>query len=376
MKRIFIVLGALLVMASCAKDVDTDGYDTEDVVAEVNEIQVEETDVLETQKETDVLETQKEAEPVSKALPYEPGEGIITENGPLKVVDGQLSNSKGEPIQLKGLSTHGLQWFGSFITDESINRFVNDWNIDVLRAAMYIEEDGYLTGFKNYVLLGMNNSIMHATNNGIYVIVDWHVHTDKDPMLHLEEAKEFFGMMAEKYANNENIIYEICNEPNGDITWEDNIKPYAEQVIPIIRGYDEDAVIIVGTPSWSQELDKAADNPLDFENILYTLHFYAGSHGQELRDVASYALDKGLGIFVTEWGTSRNTGGGGVFIEESDVWLDYLDENNISWCNWSISDKAESSAIFLPNIDINKEWPEDRISESGLYVRRKLLGND
>lgn len=361
MKKILILLGALLAFSGCQKDVSTDTYK--------EEIVVEEAVVEETQEEV-------KEEPIivkSATIPYEPGEGIITEKGPLQVLNGQLSTANGLAIQLKGLSTHGLQWYGSFITDKLVSKFASEWKIDILRAAMYVEEDGYTTNYKSYNLMNLEKSIAVATQNGIYVIVDWHVHADKDPMLHIEESKEFFTKIAEKYADHENIIYEICNEPNGNITWEGNIKPYAEVIIPIIRQYDEDAVIIVGTPSWSQELDKAADNPLDFDNILYTMHFYAGTHGQELRDVATYAMDKGIGIFVTEWGTSKSSGGGGVFTEESDVWLDFLDEHNISWCNWAIADKAESSALFLPNFNPEADWTDDSLSESGLYVKSKLL---
>jgi len=382
MKKLLIFLGALLllILVGCSSTDNGAGdsvsdrvYSDDNMASDGSANDVAKSDQgdsvnNETGESSD--QTQEEA---SKALPFELGDGIAKDNGPLQVINGQLSNADGDPIQLKGLSSHGLQWFGSFITETSISRFKNEWGIDVLRAAMYTTEEGYISDYKNYSLMGMTKSIDLATKNGIYVIVDWHVHRDQDPMAHIEEAKEFFSLIAETYANYDNIIYEICNEPNGPITWEDNIKPYAEVIIPLIRSYDEDAVCIVGTPSYSQEVDKAADNPLDFDNVLYTLHFYAGSHGQELRDVAQYALDQGIGIFVTEWGTSRNTGSGGVFTEESDEWLAFLDEHMISWCNWSISDKAESSAIFLPNINPDGEWPEDRISESGHYVRSKLL---
>lgn len=364
MKKLLVIMGALLVMTACSGK--------SEVVNESKEIITESVTVAE---ETELADLEAEEEVEEKAVDYVIGEGIAKENGSLQVMNGQLSNDKGEPIQLKGLSTHGLQWFGSFITETSIKRFKDEWNIDILRAAMYTTEEGYISDYKNYNLMGVHKSIDLATKNGIYVIVDWHVHRDKDPMLHIEEAKEFFEMVASTYANHDNIIYEICNEPNGPITWEDNIKPYAEEIIPLIRSYNEDAVVIVGTPSWSQEVDKAADNPLDMDNVLYTLHFYAGTHGQELREVASYAIEKGLCLFVTEWGTSRSSGGGGVFTEESDEWMAFLDEHNISWCNWSISDKAESSAIFLPNVNPDGEWPEDRISESGHYVREQLLAD-
>jgi endoglucanase len=383
MKRYLIILGAVLFLMGCSnsmKNTEQNLIQNEAIESEsdesVKEDQTGATEATEETKpveETSEKEEPKETEEIIEVLNYEPGEGIITENGALQVINGQLSNSKGEAIQLKGLSSHGLQFKGSFISDGNIRRFVEEWNIDILRGAMYTAQQGYTEeAYKNLNLMRLENTIHLATKYGIYVMVDWHVLQDKDPLIHMDKAKEFFEYISTKYKNYDNIIYEICNEPNGPITWKDNVKPYAEAIIPIIRKNDSDAVIIVGSPNWSQNVDEAADDPLEFDHIMYTLHFYAGTHGQELRDKAQYALDKGLGIFVTEWGTSQSSGGGGMYEKESDVWLAFLDEHNISWCNWSISDAPESSALFKPRTDPTGKFREDQISESGLYVRRKI----
>jgi len=374
MRKILLILGVIILLSGCTK-----GVDIEKTSDNTDEALTNTEDVDEADGDTTVIDeassdtTDTVVEEVDPALPYEPGAGIAVDNGPLQVIDGQLSNAAGEPIQLKGMSSHGLQWSGSMITDGSMATLVNDWDIDIFRGAMYTTEDGYVSdSYKSFNLMRMETALALATKYGIYYMVDWHVLRDKDPLIYMDEAKEFFGYMSEKYKNYDNIIYEICNEPNGNITWDDNVKPYAEEIIPIIRANDPDAVIIVGSPSWSQRLDEAADNPLAYDNILYTLHFYAGSHGQELRDVAEYAMNKGLGIFVTERGTTESSGAGPIYIEESDAWLDFLDEHMISWCNWSFSAQAEQSAALLVNSDPNGNWPDDRLTESGLYVRSKL----
>ena len=260
MRKILILIVVVFVFTGCQKGIEvetnvenpTSVSEKEEKVEEiVIEKKVKEIILEKDLEEKDLEEKEDKIEEKSKSLTYEPGEGIIRTSGPLQVINGQLSTAKGDLIQLKGLSTHGLQWFGSLITENLVSRFVNDWKIDIIRGAMYVEEGGYTTDYQNYILMNLEKTIKLATQNGIYVMVDWHVHADQDPMKHIEESKEFFGKIAEKYANYENIIYEICNEPNGDITWEDNIKPYAETIIPIIRAFDEDAVIIVGTPTWS-----------------------------------------------------------------------------------------------------------------------------
>lgn len=378
MKRLIFILGAFLFLSGCSKGEVL----KEDIVVqnEVTDSTIVEEDatvnVSDEKTNTENVDTEvvvDEAQTAVEILDYTPGDGIALENGALQVINGQLSNSKGDAIQLKGLSSHGLQFKGSFISDGNISRFVKEWKIEVLRGAMYTVEQGYTEeSYRSLNLMRLENTIQLATKYGIYVIVDWHVLRDQDPLIHKEEAKEFFGYISEKYKNYDNIIYEICNEPNGPITWNDNVKPYAEEIIPVIRKNVSDAVIIVGSPSWSQNVDEAANNPLVFDNILYTLHFYAGSHGQELRDKAITAMDKGLGIFITEWGTSLSSGGGGMFEKESDEWLAFADEYKLSWCNWSIADAAETSAIFLPRTDPTGKFREDQITESGLYVRRKL----
>ena len=119
--------------------------------------------------------------------------------------------------------------------------------------------------------------------------------------------------MATEFKNNDNVLYEICNEPNGNVKWDKDIKPYAEEVITKIRAIDPDSVIIVGTPTWSQDVDIVANNPItDYENIMYTLHFYAATHKEDLRNKLKNAHETGLPIFVTEFGISDASGNGTI----------------------------------------------------------------
>lgn len=366
----------VFVLSGCSSAVnEPEPVDMEEVVDLVDDVATEE--VAEEPAPQEVEEAVKAPdEEVSITVPYEvPEDSYVAVHGPLSVKGTQLLDANGEPIQLRGISTHGVHFQGSLINAGAFGTLVNDWNVKLIRGAMYVVEDGYKTN-PDYSRKKLEDVIMLSTYYGIYTIVDWHVLQDRDPMANVELAKEFFGYISEKYADHENILYEICNEPNGnDVTWDNNIKPYAEIIIPIIRANDPDAVIIVGTGSWSQDLPDAADNPLEYDNIMYTCHFYAGSHGQELRDNVQYTMDKGYAVFVTEWGTSANTGSGGVFAEESDVWLDYLDANKISWANWSLAAMGESSAVLLPGplTKTGGNWPDDRISESGHYLRDRLL---
>ena len=83
-------------------------------------------------------------------------------------------------------------------------------------------------------------------------------------------------------------------------------------MIAAIRAIDPDNLIVVGTPSWSQDVDAAAADPITGTNIAYALHFYAGTHGQSCADKAQKALDRGAALFVTEWGAVNANGDGAV----------------------------------------------------------------
>ena len=304
------------------------------------------------------------------------GRTVVERYGQLQVIGTNLCNQEGLPVQLRGMSSHGLQWHGKYANYNVLKWLRDDWNAQLWRSAMYVTQGGYAENkglkFKVY------DSIDAAIELGMYVIVDWHIVRDRDPLLAVDLAVEFFSDIAQKYGHVPNVIYEICNEPNGDeVTWEGNIKPYAERVIPAIRQYDPDNIIIVGTPTWSQDVDIASNDPLEGDNIMYTLHFYAGTHGDVIRAKAEYALKNGAPLFVTEWGTTQSTGDGGVFEAETIEWLKFLQKNNISWANWSICNNGEDSGALYFNADRAGKggWTDKDLSNSGRFIR-KILRNE
>lgn len=292
-------------------------------------------------------------------------QGGAQENGWLRVEGTQLCNEKGEPIVLRGMSSHGLQWYGQFAGAKPIANTAS-FGANVFRLAMYTGEGGYLQD-PDKLWAAVTQAADAAIAQDLYVIIDWHILSDGDPMANVAQAEEFFTRAARRYKDVPNVLYELCNEPNGGVTWEGSVRPYAQRLISAIRK-ESRGVILIGSPTWSQDIHRAAEHPLEGENLMYTLHFYAGTHGRELRDRIDGCLDKGLPIFVSEWGTSRADGSGGVFLEESKVWLDFLDKRDISWCNWSLCDKNETSAALKPGTSPSAVWTEEALTESGKFV--------
>ena len=285
----------------------------------------------------------------------------VSYNGNLKLDGNNIVNKYNEKITLKGISSHGLQWFNYLVTDENI-KTLKSWNTNIFRLAMYTKEGGYIDNKDIYN--DLINDIDLVIDNDMYVIVDWHILSDNNPNNYKQEAIEFFDKISSKYKDTPNIIYEICNEPNNGTNWND-IKSYAEDVVKTIRK-NSNNIIIVGTPTWSQDVDSVIGNKIDDNNTMYALHFYSGTHTDYLRDKAKNALNNNVPIFVSEFGVSDASGNGGVYLDEANKWMDFIRENNLSFINWSLADKDESSALLKPN---NKVITDDALSESGKYIK-------
>lgn len=281
-----------------------------------------------------------------------------------------LVDQNGEKIQLYGVSTHGLAWFPQYVNEDAFRTLHDDWKINCVRLALYTDEyGGYANGGDKESLKNIiRNGITYATNQDMYVIVDWHVLNDRDPGVHKADALAFFEEITTEYGDYTNIIYEICNEPNGYATWE-SVKSYANEVIPVIRAHDEDAVILVGSPTWSQDIDKAAADPLDFDNIMYTLHFYADTHRDDLRTRLDTCINNGLPVFISEFGTCDASGNGGNNFDQTSKWLELIEAHNLSFFSWSMCNKAETSALIASSCPKTADWAESELSEAGKWLR-------
>lgn len=295
---------------------------------------------------------------------------FLSLHGALSVNGTDLVDQNGEKIQLYGVSTHGLAWFPQYVNEDGFRTLHEDWKINCVRLALYTDEyGGYGSGGDKENLKSIiRNGIDYATSQDMYVIVDWHVLNDRDPGVHKADALAFFGEITSEYAGYTNIIYEICNEPNGYATWE-SVKNYANEVIPVIRANDEDAVILVGSPTWSQDIDKAAAAPLDFENIMYTLHFYADTHRDDLRSRLETCVNNGLPVFISEFGTCDASGNGANNFDQTSKWLELIEKYNISFFSWSLCNKAETSALIAPSCPKTADWTESELSEAGKWLR-------
>lgn len=310
----------------------------------------------------------------SEALTVSDGRDRPSVCGSLQVLEGKLCGSEGSPVMLRGISTYGISVTERLINQKLFTELSEVYGVNVVRLAMYTYGTGVVGycngGDKNRIKNTVIKGVDYAKNADMYAIIDWHVLQDCTPLTYMDDAKAFFDEMSARFCDYDNVIYEICNEPNHT-DWED-IKTYANEIIPVIRANDPDSVIIVGTPNWSQRVDEALASPLDCENLMYTFHFYAASHGEDLRKLVENCSRAGLPVFVTEYGITSSSGGFPIDTESADIWIDLLEQENISYCLWSFSNIPEACSALLYACKKNYGLAPEDFSETGKWLINAL----
>jgi endoglucanase len=290
----------------------------------------------------------------------------VKKHGQLKVKGTKLVDKNGKPVVLRGMSFGWHNWWPRFYNAGTVKWLHDDWKCSVVRAAMGVEPDkGYIKDSAGSVA-NIKAVVDAAIKEGIYVIIDWHSHNIK-----LNEARTFFTMMAMQYGKYPNVIYELFNEPDYE-TWPE-VKAYSEELIKTIRAIDPDNIILVGSPKWDQDIHLPAADPIKgYSNLMYTVHFYAGTHKQWLRDRTDEAIKKGLPIFISESAGMEASGNGALNYEEWQKWIDWMEANQLSWITWSVSDKDETCSVLKTSAASDGKWKESDLKESGLKTREYL----
>ncbi len=299
---------------------------------------------------------------------------FVSEHGRLAVKGTKLVDKNGNEVQLKGVSTHGINWDVGYpyVNEEAFKTIRDSWGVNVVRFAMYTEDyNGYCVtddeGRKK-LLETIDIGVKAAKKLGMYVIIDWHVLNDLTPQKYQKQAITFFKKVSKKYASYENVLYEICNEPNGGTSWKD-IKSYAKKVIKTIRKNSKKAIIIVGTPTWSQDVDVVSGSPLKgYSNIMYTMHFYAATHKDSYMDKLKTAHDNGLPVFCTEFGTTEASGNGAYDFDSANKWIKLMDSYNMSYVCWSLSNKDESASLLKSTCTKTSDFKSSDLSKQGKWL--------
>lgn len=320
--------------------------------------------------------------------------GPVQVHGALGTSGNKIVGQKsGKEAMLRGMSMFwsdatGIQYYNK----EVIKWAVNNLKIDVFRYAMgvqYYDSDGgtsnKLDDNYSYMKAGdtqkskIDQMVEAAIENDIYIIIDWHSHRADSEK---SQAASFFKEMAQKYNNVPNIIWEVFNEPVNQGSGA--IASYANDVISGIRGTGNNNLALVGTPNWSQ-MPNGSCGTVNQKNVGYVFHFYAGTHsvGQFSGNINSCRSNNA--VFITEWGTTTADGKGDANTSASSSWTDFMEQNKISNCNWSLRQKVttvgnqseEGSAMFAGDKPLITQAALSAASytNSGNFVKNYLTKN-
>ena len=315
-----------------------------------------------------VVACSEASEPYPKTTDVPFPEEVSTQRffGALKVHETQLSDLEGNPVMLRGVSFGWHNWWPRFYNESAVNWLKSDWNVNVVRASMGIDPEGAYLDNPDFAMSKMRAVIEAAIAADLYVIIDWHSHD-----LYQEAAREFFGEMAKTYGQHPHVIYELFNEPDYE-SWEE-VKAYSEDIIHEIRKHDPDNIILVGSPTWSQDLHLVAQKPIsDQTNIMYVLHFYAATHKDSLRKRADAAMKAGIPIFVSECAGMEATGNGPIDQASWEAWLNWMEGHKVSWIAWSVADKDETCSMLEKEASSTGGWTDSQVKPWGLTVREVL----
>lgn len=301
-----------------------------------------------------------------------------TENivGRLHIEGTRLVDEDGETVQLQGISLHGIAWFPQFVSKETFAALRDEWGVNLIRIPVYTAEyGGYCSGGDQDELKKLvDEGVQACSELGLYVIIDWHILSDNDPTMNEDEAVRFFDEMSQRYRDFDNVIFEICNEPQNS-PWESVIRPYAERIIKVIRDNGSDALVIVGTNTWSQDIDEVIGSQVDDSRVLYAMHFYVSTHKDDLRNRLQKAVDAGVPVIVSECGISEASGSGIIDYDSADAWFSLLYENHIGFAVWNLSNKDETSALIRPECEKTSAWTQEDLSEGGKWISSLMKQN-
>ena len=298
------------------------------------------------------------------------GKDRPSNRGQLQVIDNKLCGEDGNTIMLRGISNNGVSISERYINQECFDDIAKVMGANVIRMSLYTSGTGTVGycngGDKNRLKQDIYNAVEYAKNSDMYIIIDWHVLQDQNPNKYIEDAKVFFDEISKELKDEKHIIYEICNEPNN-CTW-DVVSEYANTIIPIIRNNDENSLILVGSPDWSKDLKEIYDKPLSYDNIMYTFHFYAETHKQEYQDIVKQYSDKGLPLFISEFGICTASAGFPINEEEANKWIELCENEGISYVMWSFAKNGEPCSAISTQCVKTKNFTYDDFSFAGKWL--------
>jgi aryl-phospho-beta-D-glucosidase BglC (GH1 family) len=230
------------------------------------------------------------------------------------------------PEKFPGIDKHMETFIGS---GDFAN--VKSWGFDHVRVPVdsylfFTEEDAPIENR----LANLDRAVEFARQNGLKLILDLHEcpghdfsEVTKSPVqklfsdddTYIKKTEKIWACLAERYAQNNHVLFEALNEPVAPTAeiW-NNVK---DRLCREIRRHAPHSTIITGSNMWNWPSMFNDLTPFDDDNMIYSVHFYEPllfTHQKapwignpEIREERSYPGDYGPG-FVRKYGLTLSPG--------------------------------------------------------------------
>lgn len=224
----------------------------------------------------------------------------------------------------------------------------------------------------------LDQAVEWCTELGMYIIIDWHTIGNlkmglfQDPMYNTTPAETYdFWMTISKHfkGNNTVAFYELFNEPTiyrgelGSMSW-DEWKKINEDIIGLIRAYDNEKIPLVAGFDWAYDLTPLLINPIVAEGIGYVTHPYPHKRTKpyepKWEENFGFAANR-YPIIATEIGFTLGKEGMADNGEYGNSIINYLESKGIGWIAW-VFDPEWYPRMF-------ESWDTYTLTESGKFFK-------
>jgi endoglucanase len=266
----------------------------------------------------------------------------------IKVQGNRFVNSHGDTVLFKGVSIADPtkidgegQWSKAL--------FVRIKKLGAMIVRIPVHPIAWREETPEKYLKLLDQGVDWCTEESLYVVIDWHSIGNleeglfQDPMYNtsLQETNNFWRIIAMHFAGNNTVaFFELFNEPTdfqgklGNLSW-DEWKTINENLIHLIRAYDNKSIPLVAGFQWAYDLTPLRFAPIDAEGIGYVVHPYP--HQQTPPYFPKWGEDFGFAtdtypVVATELGfTLPDTEAN---IEYGKKIMEYFAEKHMSWIWW------------------------------------------